>query len=370
MKIAFILQSASHARYWRRIEKLQKEGATPSVLAFERNTYAGKKEEKNYTPLANIQQENYVKRLIPLLKSMGTIRKNLNHTDVIYAFGVDTFIIAWLASRLKGKKIKFVYEVGDIRKVFMGEGLMAKTFRFLERRILNRTDLLVVTSEAFVEEYFTKIQGQNTIKYHVIENKPELTEEKIQAKDTALEDGKITIGYFGVLRCRNSLEILKNIGKNHSEKFNIYIRGVAQGTEDLLEEINTLDNVVVEGEYKVPEDLYAMYAKIDVNWACYPYQGEKPGNWLWAKTTRFYESCFFRTPMVTQEQSQDALFTEKYGVGIAVSLKEMDQSAEKIGELGPEAIKKMQARFHDLPKETIKYQQEHKELIDQLSSKE
>src|SRR5690554_1451766 len=162
MQILYILQASSHARYWRRINNMEDLGAHSYVYAFEREKfYKGKKDTKHYISLGSIKQEKYIKRLLPLIKSIKLIRKEIKNVDVIYAFGLDTFLIGWVASLLKRNKPKFVYEVGDIRSVFTNEGLKARLFRFVERFVLKKMDLLVVTSEAYVHGYFINIQ-----KYH------------------------------------------------------------------------------------------------------------------------------------------------------------------------------------------------------------
>lgn len=296
MKIIYILQASSHARYWRRIDKLNSLGVQSKVFAFEReNFYKGSKERRQYKSLGNIAQENYIKRIIPLIKSISTIRNEIKEADVVYTYGMDTFIIGWLATLFKGNKPKFVYEIGDIRVIFTNKGILSKIFRFIEKLILKRTDLLVVTSEAYVEEYFKGIQKIYNINYHVIENKPELELDTPIVNRSKVNNSKIRIGYFGVLRCSRTLEVLKKLAKEHSNKFELYIRGiVAEGTES-YNEMKLLNNVKVEGEYKVPDDLPSMYNQVDIIWACYPYKGKEIGNWMWQKPQGFMKPVILKS---------------------------------------------------------------------------
>ena len=367
MKVAFVLQVSSHARYLRRIDKMKELGIEAKVFAFERDFYKGKIENRDYISLGNVERENYLKRIKPIIMALFKLRNQLDSADVIYTFGVDTFIIGWIASLLNGHRTKIVYEVGDIRTVVLKENIVGKLFRFLERRVLNRADLLVVTSGAFIENYFMRIQKTRDIKYHIIENKPELTEEKEKKEKNQIEhNDKITIGYFGVIRCRRSIEILKEIMLANRNKFNLYIRGIPSGTDDLIREIRDLEGVEIQGEYTVPDDLYNMYSKADVIWACYPFQGEKVGNWNWAKTTRFYEACFFNKPMISQKGSQDSLIVKKYGIGIDIDLSDINKTALEVNKLSLEDITSMKLKFKKVPSEVFKYRTEHEDLLKKL----
>lgn len=367
MKIIYILQVSSHARYWRRIDKLESLGVKSVVYAFEReNFYKGTKERRQYKSLGNIQRENYKKRLFPIIKSVLIIRKEIKEIDVVYTFGLDTFIIGWLATLFKRNKPKFVYEVGDIRAVFTKKGLISKFFRNAEKFILKRTDLLVVTSEAYIHGYFKGIQRFNKLNYHVIENKPELGLDVANVNIQKKVNGKIRIGYFGVLRCPRSLEILKELIKRHGDKFELYIRGIVAEGKDIINELRVMDNVKIEGEYKVPDDLPSMYNEIDIIWACYPYKGKEVGNWMWAKTTRFYEACYFKKPMITLEGTQDSHYVKEKGIGIVLDLSNIDSSVESLSKLTLQQIEEMVKCYSKVPIDVYTYGNEHEELIKKL----
>lgn len=370
MKCIFILQVASHARYWRRIDMITELGVTAKVFAFEREYYKGNKESKIYTSLGSVQRENYARRIVPLLKAVMQIRDGIKDTDVIYTFGLDTFFIGYLSSLFQRKKVKFVYEVGDIRKVFTKNGVVGKFFRLLEKFVLRKAYLVVVTSEAFINEYFKGIQRVRNVKYHVIENKPELNElfKEKQARIKG-ENAKIKIGYFGVLRCLRSWEILKDLLEKYPDKFELYIRGLIVEPKTIEEECNRMSNVQYDGTYVVPNDLNRMYNQIDIVWACYPYQGKQLGNWCWAKTTRFYEACFFQKPMITQAGTQDASVVSKYNVGIELDLSDVISSVERLCHLDNSRLRQMENNYKHVPMDLFTYNNEHEKLVAILEEK-
>jgi succinoglycan biosynthesis protein ExoL len=202
------------------------------------------------------------------------------------------------------------------------------------------------------------------IKYHLIENKPEVGGQYIKSLTKIKGDNsKIRIGYFGVLRCLRSWEILKNLAQNYSDKFDLYIRGLAVEPVTIESECNEMGNVKYEGPYLVPDDLSSMYNQVDIVWACYPYQGSKVGNWCWAKTTRFYEACLFKKPMITQAKTQDALFISKYNIGIKLDLSDINKSVNQLIQLSKSDINQMTNNFQDVPIEVYTYGDEHEKLI-------
>lgn len=369
MKISFVLQVASHARYWRRVDKLKELGVSVDVFSFERDYYRGSLEKRVFTSLGRVQRENYLSRIFPLVKAISIMKKKIIDSDVIYSFGIDTFIIGWLASRSTKKKVIYIYEIGDIRSILLRNDLIGKVMRGVEKIVLKKADLLVVTSSAYIDNYFKKIQHINDIDYIVIENKPELEQKNHVSEITIKDTKKITIGYFGVIRCRRSLEILIKMMRQKNGKFNLYIRGIPSGTEDLLDDIKSIEGVVVDGEYTVPDDLYEMYKHIDVSWICYPYQGERQGNWSWAKTTRFYEACFFKKPMIAQSNTQDGEYITKKGIGIEIPLSDIDQAVKMICSLSKEKIEKMTQNIINVPEKIYTYTDEHQILIDKIEIK-
>ena len=57
-------------------------------------------------------------------------------------------------------------------------------------------------------------------------------------------------------------------------------------------------------------------------WACYPPPPSGDPDWWWAqaicRSNRFYESCFFKRPLIAIAQSGDGAEVAKHGIGLVL----------------------------------------------------
>ena len=211
MNITFILPVTSQPRYWKRIKSLESLGCNNKILAFKREYIPINKNNKDYIIIGKLEHKKYYKRILPFVKAFIKIKNNIKNADIIYTFGLDMLFLGWVTRIFTKKRSKIVYEVGDIRSILIGDNIQSLFLRWLERFLIKRTGLLIVTSKAYITEYFEKIQGIRNIKYQVIENKIDVNSiNKLLFSKYIKKRNVITIGYFGLLNCERSLEILKN----------------------------------------------------------------------------------------------------------------------------------------------------------------
>ncbi|WP_027364776.1 glycosyltransferase family protein [Desulfotruncus alcoholivorax] len=367
MKIAFLLPVVSDARAHKRISGLKKFGARPVVLAFERKYYKGKPFPEGYISLSAIEHSKYHKRLIPFLKAFVKVRAAVKKTDVIYAFGLDMLLLGWLACLGPAKPFTAVYEVADIREVLLGKGLLSRCLRWLERFLLRRTKFAVVTSERYISGYYQEIQGIKDFRYIVVENKidPVVTA-KAPACPIGENAGILRIGYFGVIRCRRSLDILMEAALQSSGRVQVYLRGFPLGVGD-LEKVVQSPAVTYGGPYMAPDDLPDLYGRVDLVWACYPYRGNITGNQCWARTNRFYESCYFNKPMLAQAGTEDGRVIEALGLGTCLDLADSKAAVKRILSITGQELKQWQYNTGLLDKEIYIMTSEHAQLWEMLT---
>ena len=371
MNITFILPVASQPRYWKRIKLLEKLGCNNKVLAFERKYIPINKDSKDYIAVGKLEHKKYYKRILPFVRAFTTIRNNMKYSEVTYVFGIDMLLFGWITGLFINKKNKIVYEVGDIRSIFIGNSIQSIFFRWIERFLMKRIDLLVVTSKAYITCYYEKIQGLKDIRYIVIENKQnaELGPKKNNITNSINKDNIIRIGYFGLIRCKMSWQILKRVACNSKGRIQIYIRGITMGIDNLDKEAEETPNIAYDGPYTASEDIPFIYNNVDLVWACYPYQSKNIGNWCWARTNRFYEACYFKKPMIAQSGTQDGEEVKKRDLGFCVNLSDVDGTVNRILKLTWEELLRWHKNVSKLPQKYYLYTDEHKKLLVALNEK-
>ena len=124
-----------------------------------------------YTSLGAIQNGRVSETFARFLaRNLPKIRASALSRGVVYAFGLDLLLLAWLASRGTRHRTIIIYEVADIVPTLIGTGVM-RLLRRLERFLVQRLDLMVVTSEAYITGYYAGYLGLIGIPHIVIDNK-------------------------------------------------------------------------------------------------------------------------------------------------------------------------------------------------------
>jgi len=368
LQTVFLLPVLGHPRHNKRIDALARVGVCPSVLGFERDYIPMESIPAGVRLLGRVRHGHYFARISVILRGVPKVWSAVRKADVVYAFGLDMLFLGWMSLLGGTKRLKLVYEVGDIREILLGPSLAARALRFAERLLLQRVDILVVTSKAYVQGYYESIQGLRQLAICLIENK--LSEHLVLDPRPPRERGggeAIRIGYFGVLRCRRSWEILKEVARRGNGRFEVYLRGVPLEVGMLEAEASEAPHIFYGGPYKSPADLPELYGGIDIAWICYPYSPGPVGNWLWARTNRFYEACYFQRPMLCQHGTQDAAVVEEYEIGMSIDLADVDAAVMRILRLSDAELEQWTSRVKRLPRELYVYSGEHEELLNRLA---
>jgi succinoglycan biosynthesis protein ExoL len=269
---------------------------------------------------------NYLRRLPKLMAAVAKCvsrRDLLRQCDIMYARNIDMLLLAHVAKRLTGSDAIVVYEALDVRRVFIAKGRLSDAFRWLERRLLTASDMLVVSSTDFVTQYFEPIQGYRG-PWRLLENKVALSQipaDGLEMKRTAADGPPWVIGIFGVLRCWRSLEILEKAAAALPDKVVVHIRG-RPSDEDLplsaLEEFASRQpNIHYLGPYRSPQDLADIYGQLHFTWAA-DYQ-DAGINSDWCLTNRLYEGSLYGSVALAGQGTATARMIEREGLGFTLS---------------------------------------------------
>jgi succinoglycan biosynthesis protein ExoL len=264
--------------------------------------------------MGEINEKGYLKRIPKLLFGFIIILKNLNvfrNSNCIYCINVDMLI---LASILRIRyKVNLYYEVGDILNTFLGNTISNNVLRFLERFLLKNTKLLILTSPAFYQKFYKKIQ-KTQCPWMLLENKL-ISIEKPKINIKYEKSKKIKIVYHGVLRCPLSIKILTTVAAEFKEKCELHIHGFPLWVnKKLLNSYSSKNkNIFWHGEFKYPDDLKAILSDADLLWLID--LSENKSNAKWLLPNRLYDGICYRVPMLALSDTETGNYIKKYDIG-------------------------------------------------------
>lgn len=319
-------------------------------------TFRRDKLNRDYRPewddlnLGTTVDRHYGRRLMKLISALPVLlraRRRLRLAGLFYARNIDMAGLALAARWLSGSDAPFVYEVLDVQRVFSGDGITSKLFRALERSILARTDLLVVSSPGFIDAYFAPRQNFRG-RWFLLENKvfglaPEIIRQRpseaAPGGPPLPPDGPWVIKWLGNLRCPRSPALLREVAEALGPRVRIELHGypTETGPERFMAMIGGMANVVYRGEYRSPEDLPAIYGEAHFAWAFDYLDAGTNSDWL--LPNRFYEAGFFGVPALAAAGTETgrkvaalrAGFVVGEPVGAAMSTLLRDLTPERYG---------------------------------------
>lgn len=364
IRILSALPILGHPRDSKRIAMLQTAGFQVEVAAFERDYHSGRMPTCPIQSLGYIKHGHYVARAIKMIHAFPKMRSLIRRNDVIYASGPDMALFAIIAGL--GLRRSLILEVGDIRHAQVAHGWKGFLARCIDRFIVNCSKLLVVTTMEFADGYYKK-RLKCLTPIVLMENK--LDEEPlrkaiarqnptpIQAFNPAIR--KLRIGYFGVLRCSWSWNILLHIAREMPEKIHVVVAGYCMNPVETPDPSNLPSNFEYKGKYRSPDDLPSLYEDVDLIWACYPGPEVTDPDWRWAlsicRSNRFYESCFFQKPLISLSESGDGLVVDRFQIGLGLTDQTTDGISKAISAISPDKLLAWRRNLSDLPKSCSVY---------------
>jgi len=366
LRILFFTTATEHTTFRKTARMLAKEGAYVKIIGFTRNNFPAGSDAVPTEILGTISHGNYFRRFINLFKSISKLREYAKNYDIVHCFALDTLIIANIALAFQKKKI--VYQVQDIKRQLIGNSIKPRLYRFIERLLLKNIVQLIVSSEDYHTHYFAKYHNFPSKLTTVIENK--LETEPISTLDDSTQNSSlnkhIRLGYFGVMRCVRSWEILKKSIQKSQGVFSLYLRGKPNAMPNLSNEIISEKFISFGGPYRSPDDLKLIYESVDLVWAAYPYGFGKEGNWQMARTIRFYEACAYGRPVLVQKGTPHALIVSELDIGKVIDMKNINMAIDQILSINPEDIKTWEKNLLKIDRRLFIHTDEFKKLYQTL----
>lgn len=322
-RLAYFGHDIADAAIRRRVEALSADGLEVTGFMMRRS-------DRSETAWPNIdlgqtQDGAFVQRLRQVFRGARMAADAggaLETADVILARNVDMLACAFLAKRHLNLSTPVIYECLDVHRLLVREDPIGGAIRQLEAQLLKRCAGLIVSSQAFVRNHFEPRYGGHPAT-HLVENRLSagMAYGPRPAPEEAIETvtGPLRIGWFGILRCARTLNILLETAKAYPRDVEIIIRGRVSRVEipDFETAIQGYPNVQFGGAYKAPEDLAEIYSSVDLVWA-----GdfmEAGFNSVWLLPNRLYEGGYFGVPPIAPAGTETATWIARHDCGYSVA---------------------------------------------------
>lgn len=317
MKIIYVGPEVGDVAVRRRCRRLTEAGAEVTAYAFERDAPLLDNDGLDFVSLGRVEDSRMWQRMLRLPCAVWRLvkaRSTLNEADTIYCRNLDCVLVGLLAKCLSRSKAALVYEVLDIHPLMLNDGIAGSVTRLLERFVLRRVALLVVSSSAFVKRYFEPVQQART-NWFLLENKisGDVPQRRLHRPPPA---PPWTIGCFGKLRCVESLVFLFEMAQAYPELIKVMVAGEAEPKVGaVLDRLPGLENVKVLGKYSYPDDLSRLYTAVHFNWGL---DLEDNFNSSVLLPNRIYEGGFFSVPLIAEGGTATGDYVAEKAIGYTI----------------------------------------------------
>jgi succinoglycan biosynthesis protein ExoL len=241
------------------------------------------------------------------------LRRLCGEAPVIVARNLEMLV---LAARVRGRRQRIVYECLDIHRLMLGAGHKSRLMRWIERRLLARTDLVIVSSPAFARDYFAGRQGRSD-RVLLVENKVPAERRTHAAPSTGRVAKVRTIGWFGMLRCRKTLDQLAQLARDSGGRIEVVIAGIPSPAQfpDFDAHVAALPGLRYLGPFQ-QKDLAQLYGAVDFVWAIDYFEEGLNSDWL--LPNRLYEGLAHGVIPIALRHLETGRWLARHGAGLLV----------------------------------------------------
>lgn len=270
---------------------------------------------------------------------LGSKLRGVARPGIIIARNLEMLALANRANGIFGGDIPIVYECLDIHRLLLRKDLAGSTLRAAEQFLGRNVGLLVTSSPAFIENYFRPI-SQLKAPTLLLENKViDLGDgtAAIPSLPRPPEPGAPwKIGWFGALRCRQSLKLLAEFSRAEAGRFEIVLRGRPAYSEfdDFDGFVKNEPFMTFHGPYQNPEDLAAIYHEVHFSWGIDFFEEGLNSSWL--LPNRLYEGCRYGAVPIAMRGTETARFLSAKHIGLLLDRAESAVLARLLGDMTPD----------------------------------
>jgi succinoglycan biosynthesis protein ExoL len=352
-KIAYFTHDLSDPAVHRRIRMLLAGGAAVTAIGFRRSSEpVAAVEGIASIDLGRTADGMLLRRGLSVaatLAKLSGLAEHVRGANVILARNLEMLTLAIRARKLYAPTAAVVYECLDIHRMLLSKRLGGRLLRSLETRLWREVNLLLTSSPAFVHNYF--IPGGFRSPIRLVENKVLMLDELSEPdRKRRLSGPPWRIGWFGIIRCRRSLEMLCSLARGAAGKIEIIIRGRPTKAvfQDLDELIARSPHVHFGGPYHSPADLPTIYGDVHFSWAIDYYEVGQNSTWL--LPNRIYEGSLYGTVPIGVAGVETGRWLAKRGAGVVLDEPLEQELIDFFRSLDKETYSKLAGQIEALPR--------------------
>ena len=273
VKIAYFVPDLTDSAARRRVRMLMRGGAEVAVAGFRRSP--SPISELGGAPALDFGRTRDGRMLRRAASAVSAtfdgarLKRFASGADVIVARNLEALLPAARARALSPSKPPLVYECLDIHRLLLSRRSDGRMLRAIEDRLWREVDFGLTSSPAFVRNYFAARYFPAPIR--VIENKVLALDpgERPHASPRPPAGPPWRIGWFGVIRCRRSFDLLSRVTRAAGGAIEVVVRGKPSMASfvDFEQRVAKEPFIRFAGPYRNPEDLSSIYRDVHFAWA-------------------------------------------------------------------------------------------------------
>ncbi|SDR54583.1 succinoglycan biosynthesis protein ExoL [Rhizobiales bacterium GAS191] len=356
-KIAYFVHDLSDPAVHRRVRMLRLGGGSVTPIGFRRTSEPiDMVEGRGAIDLGRTSDGMLGRRVVSLagaLTRLDRLGEQVRGADALVARNLEMLFLAARARKLHAPNAALVYECLDIHRMLLSRQLKSGLLRLFESGLWHNVDLLLTSSPAFVRNYFAPRGFPSPIR--LVENKVLLVDERQSdcPRPRPTPGPPWRIGWFGMIRCRKSLEILTSLARKADGDVEIVIRGRPSGAvfPDFDAAIANSPHIRFGGIYRNPDDLPAIYGDVHLSWAIDYYEAGENSTWL--LPNRIYEGSVYGAVPIALAGVETGSWLAKRGAGVVLDEPLEQQLAGFLGSLDAASYSRLTDQMEALPRSDL-----------------
>jgi succinoglycan biosynthesis protein ExoL len=319
MKISYFVHDIGHPDLARRLGMLREGGAEVTVFGFHRMPRPDADLASKIIDLGRTIDARFTHRAWAVARAAPRLRlwaDEIAPSKVILARNLEMLFLAAVARRLYAPRASLVYECLDIHRLMLSNGMAGAAVRLIEGSLLKRSQGLIVSSPGFIREYFEK-NHRALPKSFVLENKVLSADGGPGGHKGTIPPGPPwRIGWFGLLRCRRSLDILSQVVQSAPELVEVVLAGRPSTDvfKDIKRDFQITPGLKYIGPYKDEAALAALFASVHFAWSIDYY--EAGANSAWLLPNRLYRAALYGSVPVAMTNVETGRWLAAHGAGV------------------------------------------------------